>query len=76
MQIQRINITLPIPILKELQKTVPSGKRSKFIADAVLGRFKIKNIQEELKKSLKTNRELYVQTSREWEISELETWPS
>lgn len=76
MQIQRINITLPISILKELQKTVPSGKRSRFIADAVLGKLKQANIQSELKKSLKANRELYLETSLEWENSDFETWPN
>lgn len=76
MHIQRINITLPAPILKELQKAVPSGKRSRFIADAVLGKLKSKNIKDEFKKSLKANRELYLQTSREWENTELETWPN
>jgi len=75
MYIQRINITLPIDILKELQKAVPQGKRSKFIADAVFSKLKNKNIQSELKKSLKRNMEVYAQIDREWQVTELETWP-
>ena len=37
--------------------------------------FKNKNIQSELKKSLKRNMEVYAQIGREWQVTELETWP-
>ena len=35
MQAQRFQITLPDEIARELKKTIPKGKRSKYIAEAV-----------------------------------------
>lgn len=76
MQMQRINITIPNSILKYLQESVPSGKRSKFIAEAVLGRLgTTKSIDQRFRKSLKENKELYSQVGKDWEITEFETWP-
>lgn len=76
MQTQRINITIPNSLLKDLQASVPSGKRSRFIAEAVLGRLgRTKSIDQRFKKSLKENKELYDQARKDWEITEFETWP-
>lgn len=76
MQTQRINITIPNFILKDLQESVPSGKRSRFIAEAVLGKLgATKSIEQRFKKSLKENKDLYNQVRRDWEITEIETWP-
>lgn len=76
MQTQRINITLPNSILKVLQESVPSGKRSEFIAEAVLGKLDAsKSIDQRFKKSLKENKELYNQIGRDWDTTEFETWP-
>lgn len=76
MQTQRINITIPYSILKIIQESVPSGKRSKFIAEAVLERLgKTKSISQQLKKSLKENKEFYNQVGRDWKVTEFETWP-
>ncbi|MBF8250102.1 MAG: hypothetical protein HW400_703 [Candidatus Levybacteria bacterium] len=76
MQAQRINITIPNTILKILQESVPSGKRSEFIAEAVLGRLDTtKNIGQQFRKSLMRNKELYNQAKKDWEATELETWP-
>jgi len=76
MQTQRINITIPNTILKALQESIPSGKRSEFIAEAVLGRLgATKNIDQQFRKSLKENNELYNKVSKDWESTELETWP-
>lgn len=76
MQIQRINITIPNSILKYLQENIPSGKRSKFIAEAVLGKLgAAKNINQQFKKSLKENKELYDSVGKDWQATEFETWP-
>lgn len=76
MQAQRINITIPNSILKYLQESIPSGKRSKFIVEAVLERLgTAKSITKQFKKSLTENKELYNQVGKDWETTELETWP-
>ena len=76
MQTQRINITIPNAVLKVLQENIPSGKRSEFIAEAVLGRLdEKKNIGQQFRRSLIKNKELYNQTKKDWETTELETWP-
>ncbi len=54
MQIQRINITLPIGLARDLRRTIPARSRSKFIAQALEDRLKRKkNLKKELLKSLK-----------------------
>lgn len=76
MQAQRINITIPNFVLKDLQESVPSGERSKFIAEAVLGKLgATKSINQRFKKSLTENKELYSQVEKDWKITEIETWP-
>ena len=76
MQTQRINITIPYPILKYLQEAIPFRKRSKFITEAVLEKLGTeKNANQRLKKSLKENKVLYDQTRKDWKITETETWP-
>lgn len=76
MQTQRINITIPHYLLKNLQESIPLGKRSKFIAEAVLERLgAAKNINQQFKKSLMENNELYNQVRKDWKTTEFETWP-
>lgn len=76
MQTQRINITLPIPLIRQLRAEVPLGKRSRFIANAVSDKLtKKRNIQKELEKSLRTNYAFYKKAAKEWEITETEGWP-
>ncbi len=76
MQTQRINISLPYEVVKQLRGAVPQGKRSQFIAKAVSEKLtKKRDIDKELKKSLLENREFYKKVAKEWEITELEGWP-
>lgn len=76
MQTQRINITLPIDLLKQLQSEIPLGKRSTFIAKAVSEKLtKKRNIQKELRKSLKANYEFYKKEAEDWKAIETEGWP-
>lgn len=57
---QRINITLPDNIARDLRKTIPTRSRSKFIADALEHKLdKKRNLKKELLKSLKANRKFY-----------------
>ncbi len=68
MNVQRTNITLPNSILKQLKISVPQGQRSKFIANAITEKLgKKKDINKELRKSLKTNYEFYKKEAQEIE---------
>lgn len=59
MQTQRINITLPIGLARDLRKTIPARSRSNFIAQALEERLKRKkNLRKELIKSLKAQEAL------------------
>ncbi|MDO8503704.1 MAG: hypothetical protein Q7S60_03360 [bacterium] len=68
MQTQRLNITLPNELARELRRSIPLRSRSKFIAEAVGERLKHKrNLKRELVKSLKANYEFYKKIGREIE---------
>lgn len=59
MQIQRINITLPIDLARDLRKTIPARSRSKFIAQALEDKLnRKKNLKKELLRSLKAQEEI------------------
>lgn len=76
MQTQRINISLPIHIIKQLQLTVPFGKRSRFIKNALSEKLaKKRDIEKELVKSLKANRKFDEAVMKEWSVTEVEGWP-
>ncbi len=54
MQVQRINITLPVGLARDFKKTIPVRSRSKFIALALEDRLKRKkNFKKELVRSLR-----------------------
>lgn len=76
MNIQRTNITLPQSVLDQLQMAVPSGKRSKFIAEAITEKLgKKRNLKAELRKSLKANYPLDKEFMEDWAAIEVENWP-
>ncbi len=77
MQAQRINITLPTTLINHLDTTIPQGKRSKFIADAVSEKLgKKRDVKKELIKSLEANYEFYKREAKIWEVTEVEGWPA
>ena len=76
MQTQRINITLPADLARDLRKTIPGGSRSKFIAAALEEKLKRKkNLKKDLIKSLKVNAEFYKKEFEDWKAIEVENWP-
>lgn len=76
MQIQRLNISLPTDIVQQLQTAVPQGKRSDFIAKAILNNLaKKKKMEALLKNSLLINKDFYKKIAREWKATEVEGWP-
>ena len=76
MQTQRINISLPYDVIKQLNGAIPQGKRSQFIAKAVSEKLtKKRDIDKELIKSLKANYKLDKEFIKDWSITEVEGWP-
>lgn len=66
---QRINITLSDELARDFRKTVPFGKRSGFIAEAVRAKLPKINLKKELIKSLKANRKLYEEEAKNWDAT-------
>lgn len=76
MQTQRINISLPYEVIKQLNGAVPQGKRSQFIAIAVSEKLiKKRDIEKELSKSLRANYKLDEEFIKDWAAIEVEGWP-
>ena len=76
MQTQRINITLPNNVVQQLSFSVPSGKRSKFIAEAVSEKLAKKKVaRDTLQESLIKNKEFYKAVSRDLEEASITDWP-
>ncbi|MDO8429101.1 MAG: hypothetical protein Q7S88_00545 [Candidatus Daviesbacteria bacterium] len=68
MQAQRLNITLPYEIAKDLRRVVPAGERSQFIAEAVRERIsQNKHFKKEWAKGLKANYDYYKKIGKEIE---------
>ncbi|MBI4036220.1 hypothetical protein HY383_04685 [Candidatus Daviesbacteria bacterium] len=76
MQAQRLNITLPYELARDLKRAIPAKKRSKFIANAVREKLPKRNLKKELIKSLKINRDFYKKIAEEWKATEIEGWPN
>lgn len=76
MHAQRLNITLPYELARDLKRAIPAKKRSKFIANAVREKLPKRNLKKELIKSLKINRDFYRKVAEEWKATEIEGWPN
>ncbi|MBI4078805.1 MAG: hypothetical protein HY429_00730 [Candidatus Levybacteria bacterium] len=75
MQTQRVNITLPRDIIRQLRTEVPVGKRSRFIAAAVSEKLtKKQSVEKALEKSLKANRKFDEAVMKDWAVTEVEGW--
>lgn len=76
MQTQRINITFPNDLVRDLRRTIPVRKRSRFITEAVKDKLASKkNLKKELIKSLKANAKFYKEEYEDWKAIEVENWP-
>ncbi len=76
---QRINITLPDELTRDLRRTIPARSRSKFIAEALseklMQKKKKRMSKKELMQTLKANYDYYKKVAKEWEATEVEGWP-
>ena len=76
MQTQRMNISLPKKLMKQFQSEIPQGKRSNYIATVLAEKLaKKRDIEEQLKKSLRANRKFYKNEYEDWKAIEVEGWP-
>lgn len=75
MQAQRLNITLPYELARDLRRTIPVKRRSKFIAESIKKNLPKRNLKKELQKSLRINKEFYKKVAEEWKATEVEGWP-
>lgn len=75
---QRINITLPDELTKDLRKIIPARSRSKFIAEAVseklIQKKRRRSLKKELRQSMEANREFYKQVADEWKYIDAEAF--
>ncbi len=73
---QRINITLPDELARDLRRSVPEGKRSEFIAKTIQEKLekkkKNKLYEKELLRRLKANKEFYKKVAEEWKYVDAE----
>lgn len=65
MQAQRLNITLPYELARDFRRAIPIKKRSRFIADAVREKLPKRDLEKELIKSLKANKDFYRKVAKE-----------
>ncbi|MBI3290499.1 hypothetical protein HYZ78_03835 [Candidatus Microgenomates bacterium] len=76
MNAQRINITLPADLARDLRGIVPEGSRSEYIAKVLKEKFdRNKNLKKEWAKSLRANRKLYQEVHKDWAPLDTEGWP-
>lgn len=69
----RINITLPEELVRDLRRTIPKRKRSKFIATTLKEKLKKKkNLKRDLRRSLKANYEFDKRMAEEWSVLDIE----
>ena len=73
MQSQRLNITLPYELARDLKRTIPAKKRSKFIAEALKEKIgKKKNLKEEWIKSLRAQEKIIKEIREDFKYVEAE----
>lgn len=76
MQTQRINITLPNDVARDLRQTIPARSRSKFISEALKEKLaKKRDLKKEWIKALKANYEYDKKEMKDWSAIEVEGWP-
>lgn len=76
MQTQRINITLPNDLIRDLRTSIPPRGRSKFIAGVLREKLvKKRNLKKEWIKSLQANKKLHEEVRRDWAPLDVENWP-
>lgn len=73
MQTQRINITLPSHIARDLRQSVPARKRSRFIAEALEEKLRKRDLKKELIKSAKAQRKIIEEIQEDFKYADAES---
>ncbi|MBI2267843.1 MAG: hypothetical protein HYU80_00140 [Candidatus Blackburnbacteria bacterium] len=73
MQTQRINITLPNELARDLRRSIPTRSRSKFIAGAVQEKLAKRDIKEELRRSLEAQKKIIKEIQEDFKYADAET---
>lgn len=71
---QRLNITLPYELARNLKRSVPLRKRSQFIAQAVKEKLTKADLSQQLRKSALAQREIIKQIQEDFQYADAETW--
>lgn len=71
---QRLNITLPYELARNLKRSVPLRKRSQFIAQAVKDKLTKADLSKQLRKSALAQREIIKQIQDDFKYADAETW--
>lgn len=71
---QRLNITLPYELARNLKRSVPLRKRSQFIAQAVKEKLTKADLSQQLRKSALAQREIIKQIQEDFKYADAETW--
>lgn len=74
MQAQRLNITLPYELARDLKRAIPAKKRSKFIAEAVKAKLPKKDLKEDWIKSAKAQEEIIKEIREDFKYVDAEAF--
>lgn len=74
MNTQRINITLPNDLARDLRRNIPVRSRSKFIARAIEERLSKKDIKSLLRESARKQKEIISQIQKDFKYADEETF--
>ncbi|MBI3283094.1 hypothetical protein HYZ70_03405 [Candidatus Curtissbacteria bacterium] len=69
---QRINITLPPDLARDLRRNIPDRSRSKFITEAIREKFKKQDLKAQLKKSARSQAEIIRQIQEDFKYVDAE----
>lgn len=73
---KRVNISLPTATLERLNSSIPQGKKSEFITQAIDEKFGKKlSLKEEIIRDLKENAHIYEEVRKDWSVLDNEGWP-
>lgn len=74
MQFQRLNITLPYELARDLKRAIPDKKRSRFIAEAVKERLTKTDFKKQLKKSAQAQAKIIKGIQEDFKYADAEIW--
>lgn len=74
MQAQRLNITLPYELARDLKRVIPDGERSQFIAKAVKARLPKRNLKKDWIKSLNAQEEIIKEIRKDFKYVDAEAF--